>query len=435
MALTDNTLATANNLGTLSSTINFSDVIGGTDPVSYYRFTLAGNSDIFGSVDWATGSGNPAFLRLVVDFNGNGLVENNERIRTFSAGADASFFQSLPTGTYYLEVGTSNFLTRNYSIQLGATPRPGNVSPEPGSTFGQALNLGTLSAQRVLRDYISNAIDPVDTYKFTLSQKTNIGVLINGTTERLRVYVASDTNGNGVYDSDETIDTFSGENNTTASIILEPGTYFLQAATPPGSTFTYATHYELTLNPVPDVSGDDTLSGTSGQDTINGFAGNDTISGLAGNDRLFGDIGDDRLLGGNGKDRLTGDDGNDTLIGNSGKDKLTGGNGNDTLIGESGKDKLIGGDGNDRLTGGRGKDVMKGGAGADIFVIDSFRGADKILDYKDGQDKFSLDGVRFGSLSFTQRNNNVLISEGNKVLAELRGVDVDVLDRRDFSAA
>ncbi|MEB3213231.1 MAG: calcium-binding protein [Leptolyngbyaceae bacterium] len=417
MVLTDNTLATANNLGTLSSTINVSDVIGGTDPVSYYRFTLSGNSDIFGSVDWATGSGNPAFLRLVADFNGNGLVENNERIRTLSAGADTSFFQSLPTGTYYLEVGTSNFLTRNYSIQLGVTPRPGNVSPEPGTTFSQALKLGTLSAQRLLRDYIGNAIDPVDTYQFTLSQKTNMGVLINGTTERLRVYVASDANGNGVYDSNETIESISGGSNTTFSVILDPGTYFLQAAPPPGSTFTYATHYELTLNPVPDFSGDDTLSGTSGQDVINGFAGNDIISGFAGNDRLFGDVGSDRLLGGGGKD------------------KLTGGDGDDTLIGEGGKDKLIGGAGKDRLIGGRSKDVLKGGADADIFVINSFKGADRILDYKDGIDKFSLDGIRFSSLSFTQRNNNVLISEGNKVLAELRGVDVDVLDRRDFSAA
>ncbi|MGB3519464.1 MAG: hypothetical protein WBA43_23635 [Elainellaceae cyanobacterium] len=426
MALTDNTLETANNLGTLSSTINISDVIGGTDPVTYYRFTLAANSNISGAVDWATGSGNPAFLRLIADFNGNGLIENNERIRTLSAGADTSFFQSLPTGTYYLEVETSNSLTRDYSIQLGATPRPGNVSPDPGSTFGQALNLGTLSTRRVLRDYIGNAIDPVDTYTFTLSQKTNIGVLINGTTERLRLYFAADTNGNGVYDSDETIDTFSGENNTTASVILEAGTYFLQAAPPLGSTFTYSTHYRLTLNPVPDFSGDDTLSGTSGRDTINGFGGNDTISGLGGNDRLFGDVGDDRLLGGDGNDNLTGGNGNDTLIGNSG---------NDILSGNSGQDTLIGGDGNDWLTGGQGRDVLQGGAGADIFVIDSFIGADKILDYRDGIDRFLLDGVRFGSLSFTQRNNSVLIREGNKVLAELRGVDVDVLDRRDFSVA
>lgn len=417
MSLTDNTLATATNLGTLSSTINISDVIGGTDPVSYYRFTLSANSDIFGMVDWATESGTPPFLRLVVDFNGNGLVENNERIRTFSAGADTSFFQSLPTGTYYLEVATGNFLTRDYSIQLGATPKPGNVSPDPGVTFGQAFNLGQLSAQRVLRDYISNAIDPVDTYKFTLSQKTNIGGLINGTTENLRLFFASDINGNGIYDSNETFGTFSGGSNTTFSVILEPGTYFLQVATPRTSTFTYATHYELTLNPVPDFSGDDTLQGTSGQDTINGFAGNDTISGLAGNDRLFGDVGNDRLLGGGGND------------------KLTGGDGDDILVGDSAKDKLVGGNGKDKLTSGRGKDVLKGGADADIFVIESFKGADKILDYKDGTDKFSLGSIRFGDLSFTQRNRNVLVSDGNRVLVELKGVDVDVLDRRDFSVA
>jgi Ca2+-binding RTX toxin-like protein len=417
MALTDNTLATANNLGTLAGPINISDVIGGTDPVSYYKFTLSENSDIAGTVDWATGSGSPPFLRLVADFNGNGLTETNERIGTLSAGADTSFFQSLPAGTYYLEVATSNFLTRNYSIQLGVTPKPGNVFPDPGATFGQALDLGPLTAQRVLRDYVSNAIDPVDTYKFTLSQKTNIGALITGTTENVRVYVAADTNGNGIYDSNETVTTFGGGVNTTSSVILEPGTYFLQVATPPGSTFTHATQYELTLNPVPDFSGNDTLSGTSGQDILNGFAGNDIISGSDGNDRLFGDVGNDQLLGGNGNDTLTG------------------GDDNDTLIGDSGKDRLIGGNGDDRLTGGQGKDILKGGAGADIFVIEPFKGPDKIFDYKDGTDKFLLSSVRFGSLSFTQKNRNVLISEGNKVLAELRGADVDALNRRDFIVA
>ncbi|HEY9638989.1 MAG TPA: calcium-binding protein [Coleofasciculaceae cyanobacterium] len=417
MSLTDNTLATATNLGTLSSLTNIADVIGGTDPVSYYKFTLAANSDIAGTVDWGVKSGTPPFLRLVVDFNGNGFVEDNERIRTLSAGADESFFQALPLGTYYLEVSTGNFLTRDYSIQLGATPKPGNVPADPGTTFGQAFDLGALSAQRVLKDYISNAIDPVDTYKFTLSQKTNIGGLINGTTQNLRLFFASDINRNGVYDSDETLDTFSGGSNTTFSLILEPGTYFLQVATPRTSTSTYATHYELTLNPVPDFSGDDTLSGTSGQDVLNGFAGNDIISGFDGSDRLLGDFGNDQLLGGNSNDTLTG------------------GDGNDILIGDNGKDKLMGGAGNDRLTGGQDKDILKGGAGADIFVIESFKGSDKILDYKDGTDKFLLSSVRLGNLSFTQKNRNVLISEGNKVLVELRGMDVNVLNRRDFIVA
>lgn len=51
MSPTDNTLAAANNLGTLPSPINISDVIGGTDPVSYYKFTFPENSDIAGTVD------------------------------------------------------------------------------------------------------------------------------------------------------------------------------------------------------------------------------------------------------------------------------------------------------------------------------------------------------------------------------------------------
>lgn len=406
MPLTDNTLATANDLGTLSSPINISDVIGGTDPVSYYKFTLSANSDIAGAVDWATGSGNPAFLRLVADLNGNGLVENNERIRTLSAGADTSFFQSLPLGTYYLEVDTSNSLTRDYSIQLGATPRPGNVSPDPGTTFGQAFNLGTLSARRVLRDYVSNAIDPVDTYKFTLSQKTNIGVLINGTTQNLRLYFAADTNGNGVYDSNETIATFSGGNNATSSVLLGPGTYFLQAATPRGSTFTYATHYELTLNPVPDFSGNDTLTGTSGRDVLNGFAGNDRLVGLAGND---------------------------TLLGGAGNDTLLGGAGNDTLRGGAGNDVMNGGLGNDRIEGGAGRDLIITGSGRDIIVIGRGEGVDTVRDFSDRRDRIDLAGrLSFGQLTIRQSGRNALIEVNDSPLLVLQNVNANVLTRADF---
>jgi Ca2+-binding RTX toxin-like protein len=397
MPLTDNTLVTANNLGIISSPINISDVIGGTDPVTYYKFTISENSDISGVVDWATGSGKPAFLRLVVDFNGNGRTENNERIQTLSAGADTSFFQSLPVGTYYLEVDTDNFLTRNYSIQLGATPKPGNVSPDPGSTFGQSFDLGVLSAQRVLKDYIGRAIDSVDTYKFTLSQKTNIGGLITGTTENLRVFVAADPNGNGVYDSNETIDSFSGAANTTFSVTLEPGTYFLQAAPPLGAISTYATQYELTLNPVPDFSGNDVLTGTPGADSLNGFAGDDRLIGVAGNDRLIG---------------------------------LTG---NDTLLGGAGKDVLEGGIGLDRIEGGAGKDIITTGGGRDIIAIGLREGVDTVRDFRDRSDRIDLTGrLSFGQLTIRQSGSKTLISAGGSNLLVLQNFDADRLTRSDF---
>jgi len=414
MSLTDNTLATANDLGTLTNPINISDVIGGTDPVSYYKFILSENSDFAGSVDWGVRSGTPPFLRLVVDFNGNGFVENNERIDTLSAGGDGSFFQSLPLGTYYLEVSTSNFLTRDYSIQVGATPRPGNVFPDPGTTFGQAFNLGTLSAQRILRDYISNAIDLADTYKFTLSQKTNMGGLINGTTQNLRLFFASDINGNGVYDSNETLGTFGGGSNTTFSITLDPGTYFLQVSPPRASTFTYATHYELTLNPVPDFSGDDTLAGTASRDVLNGFAGNDTILGFGSDDLLRGGVGNDSLLGGAGKDRLIG------------------GGGNDNLLGSSGNDVLLGNGGQDTLDGGAGVDVITTGAGRDRIILQRDRGFDRVTDFRNNQDKIDLVGISYGQLNFRQRGNDVLIKIGNANAMLLENTNLRLINQADF---
>ena len=95
---------------------------------------------------------------------------------------------------------------------------------------------------------------------------------------------------------------------------------------------------------------------------------------------------------------------------------------------------MIGGSGNDTLTGGRGNDVLTGGSGADVFVINSLDGIDRILDYQDGEDKFSLGSLNFSDLDLTQRGRNVVISEDNTILAELVSVNVSVLNRSDFIA-
>ena len=174
---------------------------------------------------------------------------------------------------------------------------------------------------------------------------------------------------------------------------------------------------------IPEVAGDDTLSGGDGNDTLHGEAGADSLSGGSGDDQLFGgtgndtlqgDAGHDLLSGGGGINQLFGGDGDDTFVGGAGADAISGGSGmdvvdysasgagvsvdlstnnlsggdaaNDTITG--GIDGIIGSDWNDTLIGfdGQGADytnVFYGGDGDDLL---DGRGGDDSLFGGDGND-------------------------------------------------
>lgn len=75
-----------------------------------------------------------------------------------------------------------------------------------------------------------------------------------------------------------------------------------------------------------------------------------------------------------------------------------------TFIGSSGNDVLVGGNYDDILDGRGGKDTLTGGGGADDFVFSdlthSVRGnADVIKDFTPGQDRITLDGLNFYTLT------------------------------------
>ena len=143
--------------------------------------------------------------------------------------------------------------------------------------------------------------------------------------------------------------------------------------------------------------GDDTLFGEEDDDALNGDQGEDKLYGGLGNDELHGGVGNDSLDGGGGKDTLYGGVGNDSLHGGYQDDTLYGGSGDDTLSGSHGHDWLYGGSGDDILTGGypyvfhtarRGPLSMK-----DTFAFGAGHGSDLIMDFEDGVDRISLEGV------------------------------------------
>ncbi|WP_420860380.1 hypothetical protein [Algirhabdus cladophorae] len=162
---------------------------------------------------------------------------------------------------------------------------------------------------------------------------------------------------------------------------------------------------------------DDFVLGGKGADTIYGGGGEDMLKGENGADVIRGDGGNDELQGGGGTDTLRGGNDNDLLLGGGGADDLFGDNGLDLLLGEAGDDSLSGGKGNDRLDGGTGDDTLKGGADIDVFVYSGNYGADTVLDYEVGVDKFDLNGALVGLGNYfgtaTQNGADVTLDWGN----------------------
>jgi hypothetical protein len=189
---------------------------------------------------------------------------------------------------------------------------------------------------------------------------------------------------------------------------------------------------------------DDILLGEDGNDYILGNLGNDTINAGDGNDIAFGNEGADLIFGLFGNDTLDGGQENDSLDGGEGNDLLLGGDGNDVLFGNADNDKLDGGNGNDILNGGAGDDTLIGGAGDDtliggsgndVFLLNQSSGSDIITDFLQGEDLIGLPSdLSFAQLSISSSNNETLITvtDTNQLLAKLNGVTPGILTASDF---
>ncbi len=177
-------------------------------------------------------------------------------------------------------------------------------------------------------------------------------------------------------------------------------------------------------------NGSNVIMGTDGgEDVIHGEGGHDEIHGLDGADMLDGGNGEDVLIGGGGADTQIGGNGDDILFGGAGADTLLGGRGADVLMGEAGADVLIGDNGNDILIGGQGEDTLTGGQGVDTFVLTIGEGADRILDFDDGEDQLDLDELGLNQVEFIQDGDDtvVTLSGSGEMLAILENVDANTM--------
>ncbi|CAK27818.1 Uncharacterized protein wiht hemolysin-type calcium-binding regions [Synechococcus sp. RCC307] len=211
-------------------------------------------------------------------------------------------------------------------------------------------------------------------------------------------------------------------------------------------------------------SGNDIVKGNRSANTLNGQNGDDKLYGGNGNDVMYGGNHNDYLHGGSGtdtaqfsgrsnrinlnstrwqntrdgRDRLisienvNAGSGNDVVTGNRGANTLNGQNGNDVLNGGSGNDKLVGGQGNDKLVGGQGNDKLWGQGGRDTFVLSEGAGYDRIMDFRNGQDRIQI-GSGVDSLRIkNHRNGHAYVYEGRDLMAVVNGAAGDLQVKDNF---
>ncbi len=174
--------------------------------------------------------------------------------------------------------------------------------------------------------------------------------------------------------------------------------------------------------PIEDVS--EKIIGTSGSDKVFGTRQGEAIEVGRGGDTISA---------GGGADLVTGSGGRDLISGQGGADTIEGGGGKDTLNGNGGKDMLDGGGGKDTVEGGRGADQLSGGGGRDMFVFKTGSGRDKVVDYKDRQDKFMIErgASYFSDLTILDLGEDAQIRFSN-VQITVDNTDHRVLDESDF---
>lgn len=161
--MTDNTLATAQNLGPFNNLQTINDFVGTTDTNDYLQFTIDSTSPNTFNLRISGNSGYFGF-ELYKDANGNGIIDTGETIissspsgQTTSTGLSVNitnsnvngnytktmnFSGSLNVGTYYARVYSSGTYNTNYTLSLNSViPSP---TPDPDRVLYGTNNMDNL---------------------------------------------------------------------------------------------------------------------------------------------------------------------------------------------------------------------------------------------------------------------------------------------------
>lgn len=221
-----NTLATARNINTLSSTPSiFTDFVNSLDTNDYYRFDLASSALIDLTLTPETANADVRLLNSA----GTTIVSSSQ------TGIDPDTIRrSLNAGTYYIRVFPVSGAATNYDLSVSATPIAPDIAP---NSRGSANNIGTLIGSQNFSDFVGS-IDTNDYYQFDLAHRSIFDLNLSGLSGNADVELLNSSGGliqssNLAGNADENI-------NTT----LLAGTYFVRVR-PISSAETF---YNLSLS-------------------------------------------------------------------------------------------------------------------------------------------------------------------------------------------
>lgn len=209
--------------GSFSGTFTAKDYIGSLDTTDYYKFSLNAVSDFNANLSGITGG---AYMYLYRDNNNNGQIDSGEQINYAYAGNTNNISQILTPGNYFFAV--QEYYSTRYDLILTTVPYSTYTpATDPGELTSTALNLGTFTGSRSLKDYVGD-LDGTDFYRFSLSQTRSFNANLAGVTGGSYMYLYRDTNGNGQIDNGEQINYAYAGNTGTISATLTAGTYFFE---------------------------------------------------------------------------------------------------------------------------------------------------------------------------------------------------------------
>lgn len=219
------------NIGILKESRIFSDRLTSKDQEKTYFFTIDKKpSNVSLYLDQVT---NQVGMWLYVDTNGNKIIDSGEQIDSTSAYSNS-------TGTISRTLGPDNYIATvkfqgsnsDYNLQIvNNTNDATNVkSLQERKTFSDTLSLTRKNRQKY--------------YLFSLESTSNVNIILDQVTNQVEMWLYVDTNGNGVIDPGEQIDSASAYINSAGTIQKNLGKddYILQVRETGGNT-----KYTLTM--------------------------------------------------------------------------------------------------------------------------------------------------------------------------------------------
>lgn len=200
-------------IGVLNGKKEYNDRVSYDIQEKYYFFSIDKNSNVKLYLDGVTSE---VWMGLYVDTNRNDSIDNDERLDTARAYSSQSgrISQNLAADSYIVKVQFEN-KNSDYTIQLV-------------NQTSLTENIGLLQDNKIYKGFLSRD-NRVEHYQFNLSDTKNVRLSLSDVTSEVWMELYVDTNGNGVMDGSERLDSARAYSSQAGEIRrdLAPDNYFL----------------------------------------------------------------------------------------------------------------------------------------------------------------------------------------------------------------